>query len=98
MSYRCSRSGYTVRVDGSFARHDTFVIQARLAYAAGLSELEREMVASRAEMELFLAIAGESERGRDRGARTVCLSVDGTRPAEIVLPFPSRRPTPTVAH
>jgi hypothetical protein len=79
MSYRCSRSGYKVEVDGVFLSKTRFVVHAALDYQAGLSEAERERLTPKAQMELLLAIYGESQRGRHRGARTVHVAVEGDR-------------------
>jgi hypothetical protein len=79
MSYRCSRSGYKVEVDGRFLSKTRFVVHAALDYQSGLSEAERQRLTPRAQMELLLAIYGESQRGRHRGARTVHVAVEGDR-------------------
>lgn len=82
MSYRCSHAGYKVQVDGVFLAKTRFVIHAVLDYAERLSEEERERLIPKAQMELLLAIYGESQRGRDRGARTVHVAVEGDRKLE----------------
>jgi hypothetical protein len=77
MSYRCQRPGYDVRVDGLFLTRSRFVIHAAVAYESRLSDAERERAEFAAQTELLVAIAGESQRARDRGARTVHVTVDG---------------------
>jgi hypothetical protein len=79
MSYRCSHAGYKVQVDGRFLARTRFVIHAVVDYEAGLSEAERQRLCPKAQLELLLAIYGESQRGRDHGARTVHVAVEGDR-------------------
>jgi hypothetical protein len=77
MSYRCQRPGYDVRVDGLFLTRSRFVIHAVVAYESRLTDAERERAELAAQTELLVAIAGESQRARGRGAQTVHVTVDG---------------------
>jgi hypothetical protein len=82
MSYRSARSGYTIRVDEIPLGPSRFVIQAAIFYGTQISSTERARLVPRAETELLLAIAGEWERGRRRGARAARIVVDGDRSAD----------------
>lgn len=79
MGYRCARSGYDVRVDGVFLDRSRYAIHAVVRFAPDVTESERERLAPEAQIELLLAIVGESQRGRDRGARMVYVAVEGDR-------------------
>jgi hypothetical protein len=77
MSYRRQRPDYEVRVDGLFLTRSRFVIHGIVVYKPRLPVGARERAELAAQTELLVAIAGESQRARDRGARTVHVTIDG---------------------
>jgi hypothetical protein len=79
MSYHASHDGYAVRVEGITQSRSRFAIRATVAYEPKLTLPERQNFASRAQLEILLAIVGEWERAYRLGARFLRIAVLGDR-------------------
>ena len=77
MGFKCSRPGYSVRVDGLLLGRSRFVIQAAIEYDAVLTDAERDRLTPIAQLEALLAIEGQEERGHRLGARELRVAVVG---------------------
>ena len=94
MGYRCQRARYVVGVDGHFLDGTRYAIHAVVRYLPGVSESERASLAHEAQIELLLSIVGESERGRDLGARQLHVNIEGDRDLAGFFRAGSERPHP----
>ena len=79
MAYTCDRPQFTVTVTSGFISNWQWAIHAVVEYRPlGLVGIRKEIEVA-AQLELMIGISRESRGGRDRGARTVLVLVEGDR-------------------
>jgi hypothetical protein len=79
MGYICDRPQFTVTVNSGFISEWQWAVHAVAIYRPlGLVGIRKEIEAV-AQLELMIGISQESRVGRDRGARTVIVLVEGDR-------------------
>ena len=77
MAYLSSGPGYDVAAYGGFVGHDEWVVHATIAFRSDLASKRRENLEADARLDLLIGIARESHRGRDAGARSVHVVIQG---------------------
>ena len=77
MAYLSSGPDYDVAAYGGFVGRDEWVVHATIAYRSDLENKSRETLEADARLDLLIGIARESHRGRDAGARSVHVLVQG---------------------
>ena len=79
MAYICDRPHFTVTVISGFGNDRQWAVHAVVDYrTVGIAGI-RTAIEAEARLELMIGIEQESRLGRDRGARTVVVFVDGDR-------------------
>lgn len=79
MAYVCERPEYTVTVKAGFISEWQWAVHASVSYRRGEGIRARRHVETEARAELMAGIARESRRGRESGAGTVLVLVEGDR-------------------
>jgi len=79
VAHSCDRPHFNVTVSSGFISERQWAVHAVVTYRPlGLVGIRREIEAE-ARLELMIGISRESRVGRDRGARTVVVLVEGDR-------------------
>lgn len=79
MAYTCDRPHFTVTVSSAFVSEWQWAVHAVVHYRTAGTAGIRKAIEAEARLELMIGISNESRLGRERGARTVVVFVEGDR-------------------
>ena len=77
MAYTCDRPGFNVSVDGAVLNDGRWLVSGVMRLRPQTSATARAEVESEAVLELILGIIREALRGRELGARSLDVVIDG---------------------
>jgi hypothetical protein len=79
MAYTCDRRQFTVTVSSGFISDWQWAVHANVDYRSFGTVGIRKEIEAEARLELMIGISRECRHGRERGARTVIVLVEGDR-------------------